>query len=152
MPVSSVFFSYCLWYKARVLSYCVGPRCQRRMLVVWQQRLNLPTNIPFHFGVWQMAAEGQSDSMVSDMGVQMEKRGGIEFLPAEKTAPTDIQWCLLNVDEGQAVHVSTVRGGWCVSAVGTVGHLCWCRLLWVWHAALVHGWWKCTANSGDYCV
>jgi len=38
-----------------------------------------------------MAAEGQSDSMVSDMGVQMEERGGTEFLPAEEMVPTDIQ-------------------------------------------------------------
>ena len=35
---------------------------QRWMLVVWQQRMNLPTNIPSHFVTeQQMAAEGQSD-------------------------------------------------------------------------------------------
>jgi len=34
---------------------------------------------------------------------------------------------LVNVDGDQPVDVSTVRGGWCASAVAmaTVGHLCW---------------------------
>jgi len=38
--------------------------------MVWQQRLNLPTNIPFYFVVaQQMAAEGHSDRMESDVEV-----------------------------------------------------------------------------------
>ena len=37
-------------------------------LVVREQRLKLPTNISLHFvAVWLMAAEGQSNRMVSDM-------------------------------------------------------------------------------------
>ena len=41
------------------------------MVVVWQQRSNLPANIPLHsVAVWQTAAEGQSDKMVSDMELQ----------------------------------------------------------------------------------
>ena len=40
------------------------------MLVVWQKQLSLPANIPIYFvAVWHMAAEGQSDKMVSDMQV-----------------------------------------------------------------------------------
>ena len=61
------------------------------MMVVWQQRLNLPTNIPVHLVAdRQMAAEGQSDRMVSNMEVCMEQRCFTEFLHVEKMAPTDI--------------------------------------------------------------
>jgi len=48
------------------------------------------------------------------------------------------------------VAVSTVRAGWCTSAVMTVGHLCWCRFLRVWHACLVHCGQKYTANGGEH--
>ena len=47
---------------------------------------------PLHISaMWQMAAEGQSDKMTSDMGVHVA-----EFLHAGKMAPTDIHWHLLN--------------------------------------------------------
>ena len=47
----------------------------------------LPTNVPLHFiAVRQMAVEGQSDQMVSDMEMCMQKKCGIEFLQAEKNA------------------------------------------------------------------
>ena len=50
-----------------------------------------PINIPLHVvAVLQMAAEGQSDKMASDMEVQMKQRGVAEFLHVEKMAPTDI--------------------------------------------------------------
>ena len=45
----------------------------------------------------QLAAEGQSDRMVSDMEVWMKQRCGTEFLHAEKMALTDIHGHLLNV-------------------------------------------------------
>jgi len=64
-----------------------------------------------------MAAEGQYDKMASDMEVQMKLRCVTEFLHAEKMVPTDIHQCSLNVDGAQTVDVSTVRGGWFVSAV-----------------------------------
>ena len=38
-----------------------------------------------------MAAEGQSDGMVSDMEVQMKQKCVTEFLNAEKMAPTDVR-------------------------------------------------------------
>ena len=80
------------------------------MLLVWQYTLNLLTNIPLHVvAVWQMAAEGQSDRMVSDMDVQMEQRSATEILHVEKMAPTDIYWHLLYVYGDQTVHVNTVR-------------------------------------------
>ena len=44
--------------------------------------------------MWQMAVEGQSDKMASDMEVQ---RCGIEFLHVEKMAPIDIHWYMLDV-------------------------------------------------------
>ena len=63
-----------------------------------------------------MAAEGQSDRMVSDMEVPMKHRCGIEFLHSEKVASTDIHRCLLRFVEtftdaygDQPVDVSTVR-------------------------------------------
>ena len=56
-----------------------------------------------------MAAEGQSDKMMSDMEVQMKQRCVTEFLHAEKIAPTDIHQCLLNVYGDQTVKVSTVK-------------------------------------------
>ena len=57
----------------------------------------------------QMAAEGQSDKMVSDMGVWMKQSCVIELLHAEKMAPTDIRQHLPNVYGDQAVDVHTVR-------------------------------------------
>jgi len=46
------------------------------MLVVWQQRLNIPTIVPLHVvAMWQMIAEGQSDGMASDVEGQMKQRG-----------------------------------------------------------------------------
>ena len=59
--------------------------------------------------MWQMAAEGQSDRMASDMEVYRKQRCGIEFLHAKKIAHIDIHWSLLNADGDQPVDVSTVR-------------------------------------------
>ena len=96
----------------------------------------------------QMAAEGHSDWMVSDMGVHMEQRCGIEFLHVERSAAINIHWCLLNVYGHQTVDMSTVRW-WVVKCCGTVDHLHWHRYLWAQHtnscASLVkmhsHWWW-----------
>ena len=44
-----------------------------------------------------MAAEGQSDKMVSDMEVYMKQRCVTELLYGEKNAPIGINWRLLNV-------------------------------------------------------
>ena len=72
--------------------------------------VNLPTNIPLQFvSVWQMAVEGQSDTMTSDIEVCMKQRCGTEFCCVEKMAPIGIHQCLLNVCEDLRVDVSTVR-------------------------------------------
>ena len=61
------------------------------MLVIWQQWLSLPTNIPSRVvAVRQTAAEGQSDNMASDMEVHMKQRCVTEQLHAAETAPTDV--------------------------------------------------------------
>ena len=61
------------------------------MLVVWLQRMNLPTNTPLHFvAMRQMAAEGETDKMVSDMEVCMKQSCVTEFLHVEKMAPIDL--------------------------------------------------------------
>ena len=86
-----------------------------------------------------MAAEGQSDRMVSDMEMRMKQRCVIEFLHVEKMVPTDIHWYLLNVCGDPTVDISTVRS-WVVSQQRWQGgHLCWfrglqsmaCRLLFI---------------------
>ena len=56
-----------------------------------------------------MAAEGQSDTMASDMEVCMAQRCGTEFLLAEKMPLIDIHQYLPNVSGDQTVDVSTVR-------------------------------------------
>ena len=66
-----------------------------------------------------MSAEGQFDTMVSDMEACMEQSCVIEFLRMEKMAPTDIHWCLLNVYGDQTVDVSAARDGRCVSVAVT---------------------------------
>ena len=55
-----------------------------------------------------MAAKGQSDTIASDVEVQLKQRCVIEFLHAEKMSPTDIHQCLLNFYGGQTVAVCTV--------------------------------------------
>jgi len=75
-----------------------------------QKRLNLPASIPLHVvTMWQMAAEGHSDKMASNVEVHMKQRCVIEFLRVGKMAPTDIPWCLLNIYEDQTVNMSAVR-------------------------------------------
>ena len=66
-----------------------------------------------------MAAEGQSDRMVSDMEAYKQQKHRIEFLHVEKMAPTDTDQHLLNVDGEQTVAVAQWGGGWWVSAVAT---------------------------------
>lgn len=62
-----------------------------------------------HFvAMWQMAAEGHSDKLVSHVEVHVKKRGGIEFLHAENSS-TDIDQHSLNVYGVQTLNVSTVR-------------------------------------------
>ena len=56
-----------------------------------------------------MAAEGQSDKMVSDVEAGMKQTCVTEFLHVEKVAPIDIHQHLLNVSGDQIVDVSTVR-------------------------------------------
>ena len=73
-----------------------------------------------------MAAEGQSDTIASDMAVRMEQRCETEFLHVEKMAPIDIHQHLLNVSGDHIVNVGTVRQ-WVVrfsSDNSDSGHLC----------------------------
>ena len=71
---------------------------------------------PFHQypitydAVWQMATEGQSDRMASDMEVCMKKEGSHWIhLSRKKMVPHDIHECSLNIYEDQTVDVSTVQ-------------------------------------------
>ena len=58
-----------------------------------------------------MAAEGQSDRMVSDMEVRMKQKCVTEFQHAENRAPIDIHQHLSNACRDQNVDLSTVKGG-----------------------------------------
>ena len=58
-----------------------------------------------------MEADGHSDTVASDVEVQMKQRCVTEFLHAEKMAPTDIRQLLLNVYGHQTVDVNTVKIG-----------------------------------------
>jgi len=91
------------------------------MLLVWQQKLNLPVNIPSHFvAVWQVAAQGQFDKMVSDMEVHVKQRDGTEFVHEEKMAPTDIHQHLVNVYGDQRWMWAQRGSVWCISAVAAM--------------------------------
>ena len=52
-----------------------------------------------------MAAEDQSDQMVSNMEVQMKQRHVIEFLHEEEIAPPDIHHCFLDIYGDQTADV-----------------------------------------------
>ena len=56
-----------------------------------------------------MAAEEQSDKMISDMEVCVKQRHVIEFPRAEKMAPINTHWWLLDISGDQTLDVSTVR-------------------------------------------
>ena len=63
----------------------VGPQCQWQILVTRQKRLNFPTNILLYFvAVWWIAAEVQSDKMVSDMELHIKQWFLIELLHMEQ--------------------------------------------------------------------
>jgi len=77
--------------------------CWSMMSEVNLGRLNLPTNIPLRVvAAQQIAAEGRSDKMASDMEVWMKQRWW-KFLHAEKMAPIDIHQYLLNIYGYQTV-------------------------------------------------
>ena len=91
--------------------------------------------------MWQLAAEGQSDTLVSDMEVQMKQRCVTELLHAEKI---DIHRCLLNDNGDQPMDVSTVM--WWIAAVVTFNGADIYK-----HGmqAPVRCWWKYIANAGS---
>jgi len=97
-----------------------------------------------------MVAEGQSDTMVSDMELSLKQRCVIEFFHEERMASSDIHECLLNFYGDQTVDVSIVRW-WVVrfSSSNSVSS----PLAYIFTRcgmdALVHHWQKCTANGGD---
>ena len=77
--------------------------------------LHVQMNTRLHFiAMWQIAAEGQSDKMASDIEVQMKQRCVIEFLHADKMVPTDIHLCLLETSSGceQSEAVGAVFRQW----------------------------------------
>jgi len=69
----------------------------------------MTVDVELSVSMWQMAAEGQSEKMTSDMEVWMKQRCAIEFLHEAKMAPTDIHWCLLNADGDQTVDVNVMK-------------------------------------------
>jgi len=98
-----------------------------------------------------MAAEEQPDKMEYDIEVCTERRCGTEFFHIEKMAPTDIHWFFLNIYGDEIVDMGTLKGGWCVSAAGTVEVVFPADAHSNKHGiqALIHCWWKCIASHGD---
>jgi len=106
-----------------------------------------------------MAAEGQSDKMVSDMEVHVKQRCVTVCVPPwGKNGPlltfNNAYWTLLETKQWMLTHWG---GVWCISAAVTVpvGHLHECWFYENSMPTLVHCWQKCTANCGDsvekYC-
>jgi len=134
--------------------YYVGPQCQRWMLVVWKQRLNLLTNILLHVVVLrQMAAEGQSDKMASDMEVCMEQRHLTEFLRGKNGThwhPLMFaeRWWRPNSGYELREAVSSAFQQWYCNSSCEAAVKHWCRFVQRWHAGFAHHWQKCI--GGDY--
>jgi len=71
------------------------------------------TNIPLHVDVvWQMAADGQSGRVVTDMEVHMKQRCVTEFLYTKHLSHIDIHWHSVNIYGDQTVDDNTVRRRW----------------------------------------
>ena len=114
---------------------------------------NLPPNIPFHVvAMWLMAAEGQSDTMASDMEVCMKQRCVTEFLHAEKTASIDTHQCFWMFMETKQWMWAQWGSGWCISAVATATLFTSAGANFYKHGmqAIVHHWQNCTANAGGH--
>ena len=61
------------------------------MLAAWQQRWNLPTLPRYTFvAMRQMAAEGQSDKMASDMELRMKQSMSLNYSMGKKWHPLTI--------------------------------------------------------------
>ena len=61
-------------------------------MVVWQKRLNLPTNILLPVvAERQMAAEGRSDRMATYMRARIRQRCVSEFLHVGKNGAIDVR-------------------------------------------------------------
>jgi len=69
-----------------------------------------------------MAAEGQTDKMVSDMEMHIEQKCDTEFLHVKKIAPSNNHQHSLSTDGDQAVDVSAVMW-WVVHVTFTVKNL-----------------------------
>jgi len=93
-----------------------------------------------------MAAEGHSDTMASDMEMRVKQK----CVPVEKTAPTDIHLCSLNIYARQPVTVSKVRW-WVVHfSIGDSRSSAGAGFYEHCIQTLIHCWQKCSANSSDY--
>ena len=95
-----------------------------------------------------MAAEGQSDRMVSDMEARMKQRCGTELLHMGKIAPTDIHRHLLNrygeqTGDVSAVHFSSGDSDSGSDLLVSIYTITACRLLLITSK-------KCRANDGDH--
>ena len=102
--------------------------------------------------MWQIAAEGQCDRMVSGMEVWMKQKSGTEFFHVEKMAPTYIHLHLVNVYGDQTV-VLTVRQ-WAVcfsSGDSNTESPLWCRRIQVRHVGSCPSLVKMWAQRGVGC-
>jgi len=90
--------------------------------------------------MWKMVAEGQSETIASDIQVHVKQMCATEFLHVEKIVPTDINWCLLNVYGDQPGDVSRV--GWWVVHFSCVDSNVNQAMLWVAMHSCHMNWWE----------
>ena len=136
-------FLYCCYYKTCSKSNASFLLCWPTMSEVngdgmaVEVAMWLLTSIPFRVvAIQQMAAEGQSDRMASDMEECMKQRGVTEFLHAEKKSTPwqslTLAECFQSPTSG-CEHSEAVGDTFQQCRQPTVGHVHQCRLLQVWH-------------------
>ena len=92
--------------------------------------------------MWQIAVEGQSDKLVTDMEAHMKQKCGTKFLHELKPASIDICWMFMETKQWMWAQGG---GGWV-----TTGHLHWCRFLEAQYAGSCSLLANCIANGDDY--
>ena len=113
-----------------------GPQHQRWMLVVWQDRLNFPTNILWHVvAVWQMATGGSLTEWCLIWKCVWSK--GVS-LNSSIWGKSSAHWRSLMLGECFWIPKSGCEhregSGWCVSAVATLTVTSTGADFWVQHA------------------
>ena len=150
---SLIFLKYYIIESFPTLRNCTraAPKVMSPILLCWlttpetnigvmEAKVEPSVQYSLHFvATRQMAAEGQSDTMVYEAQHSWkcgESKGMERSSSTEKKLHplTFINTCWVFLETKQWMWTQW-GSGWCISVLAavTVGHLCCCRLLWVWH-------------------